>query len=787
MRKLDRKLLRDLAGMKGQAIAIVLVIASGIAVFVMALCAYATLKHGQSTFYRDYRFADIFANTRRCPNSLVPRIKEITGVSTVEKRFVYNVLLDLPEMIEPATAKLISIPDNGDSRLNRVHITKGRMIEPLRTGEVVVSEGFAEAHGYLPGAQVQAVLNGRLQNLTIVGIALSPEFVIQIQDGAFLPDVERYGIFWMSERQMEAAFDMTGAFNSVSLKKTHGSNEEDIIAQLDKLLEPYGSRGAYGRDEVVSHQFVNDELKQLRTMATLAPSIFLSVAAFLLNIVVSRIITQQREQIAALKAFGYSNWEVGSHYLSLVLVIALLGMLSGTLFGIWMAQNLTELYHQFYKFPLLSLHLDTIAILLALLITTLVSCIGTWFAVRSAIRLPPAEAMRPEPPATYRSTLFERWLPARLMPAELRMIIRNVRRKPIKSIASVIGIAMSVAVLIVGSFSLDSLDYLVDFQFRKAQRQDLSVAFVEPATASVLYELESLPGVLRSETSRGVASRIHFGHTSKRVGIVGLEPNPKLFRLLDVNEEQVSIPENGIMLNTALAGILGVKLGQVVRVEVLEDERPKLDLEVTALVNEFGGTNAYMHKAAIHRLLGESMVATGAFLKVDENSIESVYQELQQRPGVASVANKNATIQSFLDTVAENMLTMRTFNALFAVVIAIGVVYNSARISLSEQSRDLATMRVIGFHTREVSTILLGEISLFTLVALPVGCAIGYTLAWGMILGLATENYRIPLVVNTSTFAFACTVVVLATFVSGLLVQRRIAKLDLVSALKTRD
>ncbi len=787
MRKLDRKLLRDLSKLKTQAIAIGAVIASGIAVFVMALCAYASLKEGQHRFYRDFRFADVFATTRRCPDALLDRIRDIEGVVLAERRLVYDVQLRVANMVEPATGKLISIPPQGNSRLNQVYLARGRMVEPGRTGEAVVSEAFAEAHQLVPGDSVEAILNGRLQTLHVVGIALCPEFVMQIQSGTLLPDTERFGIFWMNEQDLEAAFDMAGAFNSVSAKLAYGANREEILDRMDDLLEPYGSTGAYGREENISHQFVNDELKQLRTMATIAPSIFLSVAAFLLNIVVSRIISQQREQIAALKAFGYSNLEVGMHYLNLVLVIALSGMVAGIGFGIWMAKNLTIMYQQFYKFPLLSLEIDPIAILLAVLITFAVTVVGTWFAVWRAVSLPPAEAMRPEPPPTFRPTWIERILPTGVMPAEFRMIVRSLQRKPVKAVASITGVALAIAVLIVGSFSLDALDYLIDFQFRKAQRQDLTVGFIEPATSSVVYELSHLRGVTVSETTRAVPARLHFQHRSKRVGITGLSPDPELFLLLDEAEQRVAVPEHGIMLNSALAGILGVELGGTVRAEILEGERPTLDLEVTAIVNEFGGTNAYMRKSQLHQLLKESEVANGAFLKVDANQQAQVYERLQLRPGVASVSIKDAAIKSFTDTIAENMLTMRSFNILFAVVIAIGVVYNSARISLSEQSRDLATMRVVGFYTREVSTILLGEITLITTLAIPVGCLIGYGLAWAMILGLATENYRIPLVVNGSTFAFSCGVVVLATLVSGIIVKRRIARLDLVSVLKTRE
>ena len=787
MRKLDRKLLRDLAQMKGQAFAILVVIAAGVATFVMSMCSYKSLEWSRDYFYREFRFADVFAETSRAPDAMIPRIQEISGVAAVETRLVYDVLLDVPEMTEPASARLISVADSGTSSLNQLYISRGRMLEPERTGEVVISEIFADAHGFVSGDTVKAIINGKSQVLTIVGTALSPEYVMQVQPGSILPDNKRFGIFWMNQRDLEAAFDMNGAFNSVAIKLAYMNNRDQVIDDLDRLLKPYGSVGGYDRDEQLSHQYISDELKQLRSTAIMSPAIFLSVAAFLLNIVVSRIIAQQREQIAALKAFGYTNLEVGLHYLSLVLMISLGGTISGTLFGFWMASGMTELYGEFYKFPVLEFQFDAFAVATSFLLTTAVAVIGTWVAVAASIRLPPAEAMRPEPPPSYQPTLLERLLPRRTISPEIRMVIRNVARKPVKASLSVVGLALAISVMVLGNFSLDAMNYLMDFQFRKAQRQDLTVVFVEPATESVIYEMRELEGVLDSETMRSVATRIRYQNRSRRIGIMGLEHDPQLYRLLDKSEHEVRVPAFGIMLSTKLADLLGVRLGESVIVEVLEDKRPTVTLEVTALVEEYTGLNAYMDKQQLHKVLKESSVASGAFLKVDFNSIEDVYQELERRPGVANVTIKRAMLDSFRDTVAENILVMRSFIIFFAAVIAIGVVYNSARISLSERSRDLATMRVIGFSRREVSIVLLGEIALFTVAAIPLGCLFGYGLAGVMTAGLDTDNYRIPLIVSRNTYGLAAIVVIVATLLSSLVVQRRINALDLVGVLKSQD
>lgn len=787
MRKLDQKLVRDLWRMKGQAFATILVITAGVATFVMSMCSSASLESSKATFYQESRFADIFSTVRRCPKAVASRLRSISGVSAVETRLVYDVFVDVPDMKEPATARLISVPDRVRSELNKLYIARGRMIEPGRTGEIVISQTFADAHSLVAGDFVTAIINGRQQELSIVGVALSPEYVIQIQPGGMLPDDKRFGVFWINERDLEAAFDMSGAFNSACLKLAYGGNQHEVIEEIDRLLKPYGGVGAYGRDQQISHQYLSDELSQLRGMALVAPAIFLSVAAFLLNIIVSRIISQQREQIAALKAFGYTNHEVGVHYLNLVLVISLIGSAAGLTFGFWMAANVTETYQKFYKFPLLVFQIDKQAVLSALLLTSGAGILGTWWSVRKAVKLPPAEAMRPEAPPSHRRTILERCLPTNFLSTEIRMIVRNIARRPLKAGLSVVGIAMAISVMILGHFSLDAVNYIMDFQFRKAQRQDLTVTFIEPTTASVLHEMRQLRGILDSEMTRGVATRIRYQNRSRRVGVMGLETDPQLYRLLNTSAKPVQIPETGIMLNDKLARLLGAGLGDLVTIEVLEHKRPTVVVEVTGIVEEYSGVNAYMNKQRLHSLLQESSVASGAFLRVDANRMNDVFNELRSRPGVGSVAVKEAVIDSFQKTIAENLFVMRSFIVGFAAVIAIGVVYNSARISLSEQRRDLATMRVVGFTRREVTTVLLGEIALLTIAAIPVGWLVGYLLAAVMCNGLDTDNYRIPLIVSRGTYALATVVVVTATMLSGLLVQRRIKKLDLVAVLKTRE
>ncbi len=787
MSSLDRKLWRDLWGMKGQALAIAVVIASGVATFVMSLSTLHSLKLTQSVFYRDYHFADVFASLKRAPESLRESIRAIPGVQQVETRIVASANLDLPDYPDPATGHLVSTGQFGESLLNQIYLREGRMVDPTRDDEVLVSDAFAEAHGYRPGDHIAAILNGRRKELTIVGTALAPEFIYQIRAGDMFPDFKSYGILWMAHQPLANAFDMDGAFNDVAITLAAHASADDVIQRLDQLLARYGGLGAYSRKDQVSHRYLSEEFKQLEQMATMFPTIFLGVAAFLLNVVVSRLVRTQREEIATLKAFGYSNLDVIEHFSKLIIVIVLAGVVLGTGLGIWFGYGLSSLYSKFYKFPFMLYELQPRVVAIAALISVGAALLGTLYAVMQAARQPPAEAMRPEPPAHYRESVVEKLGLRRWLAQPTRMIVRNLERRPLKSLLSAVGIAFSCAIVMTGTFSSDAVDYMINVQFGLAQRDDISVTFVEPTSYRSYYDLLSLPGVEYGEVFRSVPVRLHFEHREYRSAIQGFDPGGDLMRLLDENLDPIALPAGGLLLTDQLASILGAKPGDMLTVEILEGARPVRQVPLAAVVKEFIGVSAYMRRDALNRMMREGDAISGAFLRADQRYQNAIYTELKGMPRIAATVVRRKALKSFQDTMAQTILTFAFFNTLLAGSIAFGVVYNSARIALSERSRELASLRVLGFTRGEVSYILLGELAILTVLAIPLGFVVGYAMCYSMSIGMQTDLYRIPLIIDPSTYSFAAVVVLLASVISGLIVRRKVDHLDLVAVLKTRE
>jgi putative ABC transport system permease protein len=785
MAVLDRKLVRDLRRMKGMAAAIAFVIAAGVATFVMSFGTVHALDETRRAFYERHHFADVFAGVTRAPERILAAIQAIPGVQRAQSRIVKDVFLDIDGLSEPASGRLISAPAPGG--LNGVIIRRGRLPEPGRVGEVAISEAFADANGFEPGDGFKATMNGRKRRLTIVGIVLSPEYVYSIAPGALMPDDRRFGVIWMNRASLAAAFDLDGAFNDVSLTLSRHGRVKAVLTHLDEILKPYGGVGAIARKDQSSHWFLSSEIDQLRTMATVLPTIFLAVSAFLLNMVVSRLVATEREQIGLLMAFGYANSAIAAHYLKFVLSIVLIGVILGAAMGVWLGRSVTDVYTQFYRFPALDYHLNLVDIGIAALVSSAAGVLGVWNAIHRAVTISPATAMIPAAPLMYRQGFLQRLGASRIFDTLTAMIVRQMLRRPIRAGLTVTGVALAFAVLMMTLHWLDAIEHIIQTTFEHAKRYDVQVSFVEPQSSRAAHQLARLPGVQAVEPFRATPVRYRFGRAERRDALMGVVDAPRLDLALDSNDAPVRISETGLTVSSKLASLLGAKLGDVLTVEILEGRRPVLREPITKIFESYLGTPSFMRLPALNAALREGPRISGAYILADPRYEDALNAKLKNTPMVAGVSFRAAIIRSFRDTLAETINFMVGFYIVFAGTLAFGVTYNSARISLSERGRELASLRVLGFSKLEISYVLLGELTLLTLAALPFGAVLGLGLSWMMTHLFETDLYRIPLYFERSTIGVTAIVIVAALGLSAASVWRRIEELDLIAVLKTRE
>ena len=792
LRAIHRMALRDLWHMRGQALAIALVIASGIAMLVMSQSTLVSLTETRERLYHDLRFSDVWAQVKRAPLSVAARAAELPGVNAVQPRLLASAKLALTDFADPIEAVVLSLPRSEGHEAqaapqNRLYLRQGHLPEPQASDQVLVSESFAQAHGLLPGDSLRATLRGRTQVFRIAGVAISPEYIYQIKPGAMFPDYERFAIVWMNEEALAAALDLRGAFNQLVLQLAPDANEQDVIDGLDSLLARYGGRGAHGRMDQVSYRFLFEEFRQLGTMTRVFPTIFLGVAAFLLNVVFTRLVGTQREQVAVLKAFGYSTLDVALHYGLIVLLICLLGSALGVLGGVWMGQQLAAVYQTYFRFPFLDFRLSLPVALAGVGVSLLAALLGTGRAVLAAASEPVAQAMRPAAPARYHRTLAEVLGVAHWLSPANRIIVRQIERRPVKSLMTVVGLALAGAIMMMARFQTGSIHFMVELQYRLTQQHDLSASFIEPVPRRALHELAALPGVDAVEGLRSVPVRLRHDSRHQQVSLTGLPADSRLRHALNERLQSTVLAPDGLVLNEHLAKRLGVGVGDRVWVEVLEGRRKLLLLPVTQLVREYVGMQAYMQLQALNRALGDGDVVNIALMTLDESMEANVLEALDRRPAVMGAESRHSAVRALYRSIGEMTSTFTWISLLMGATINFGVVYNAARIALAERGRELASLRVLGMTQGEVSYILLGELGLLVVLSIPLSFAAGYGLSWYMAHQLQSDLYRVPVHIPDSAYAFAALVTVASAVLSGLAVRWRVRQLDLIAVLKTRE
>ena len=786
MRVLNRKMLRDLRRIWPQTLAIALVLGCGIMVLVGAQATQATLIETRAAYYDQHRFADVFAGATRAPADIVAAAHLIPGVAKAEGRISFHAVLDVAGMAEPASARVLSIPEGG-ATLNLPLVRLGRLPEPDRADEVALSEPFAQAHGLVPGREFRAVLNGQLRALTVTGWVLSPEFIYTIAPGAMMPDDRRFGVIWMNEATAAAAMDMSGAVNDLALRLTRDADERAVIAALDRLLEPFGGTGVHGRDRQMSHVFLDGELQQLGAMAAFMPPIFLIVAAFLVQMVLGRLITLERRQIGLLNALGYGRRDIAAHYLKLAALIGAMGILLGWAFGWWIAEAMIGLYQDFFRFPFLIRDWGSWALVVSAGMGVATVVLGALRPVWATLRLRPAEALLPPAPPHFGKSIADRLLMRLRVRQTTMMILRSILRWPGRAAITVLGVSASVAVLVMSYFLFDSVERLTQSVFSQANRQQVTLTLARPMGESAVQDALTLPGVSRAEGAYVVPVRAVHGHRIRLTAVQAHFPGAELARLVD-DAGQVVVPgTEGVILPVTLARALDLRAGDLLRLELLAAPRSILHLPVAGLIAQGMGQDVHISAAALFAATGSAPQVNMIHLAVQADRMDALSAAIKQTPGVAGLSDWAEVRRQFDATLSENMLTMVGLYTLIGLLIAVGVIYNAARILVSERSYELASLRVLGFSRFEVGYVLVGEMMLLTLVAIPLGWLAGYGLAQGVVGAMSTEIVQIPFFISRRTFALAGLAVFFAALGAVLVVRRRLDRVDLAMALKARD
>ncbi len=712
------------------------------------------------------------------------KLRAIDGVVAVDARASGGGLRPVPGLDRPAHVTLIALPDQDAYALDRVSLAAGRM--PERPDEAVALKAFLDAAHVSLGQRLTATVSGRQVSLTIVGAGVSPEYVYSTSQ-TLLPDDAHEAVLWAPKATVEGASGEVGAFARVALKLSGDTPPAQVLPQVDRLLAPYGGTAAQARADQPSNKFVSDSLRRLRILSVILPPIFLAVAAVLTHMVMARLVETEREQIGLLKAFGFSNREVAVPYLKLAAVIGVVGVAAGGLAGAALAAALTGIYAQYFRFPVFTAQFDWTVFAMTGAVAIAAAVAGASLAAMRAAALPPAVAMQAAAPTVYRRGFLDRLDLADRLDQPTRMILRRIERFPGKTALTAGGLALSLALLVSTQFLQDALDRVIDDAFYRAQRWSAQVTFFHPRDLSAVAEAMRLPGVIAAEPVRDTGAWAEGPAGRKQAAVIGLDPGATLVQPLDTQGRRLPLLGRGVVLSSALAERLGLKAGDFVDLDILEGQRPHLYLPITALADDYSGLNVYIDRRALNGLLGEGDLASSADLIAAPDATPRLYQALVQIPQIIAASSRDDTVANWRATTAKSFSITIGFYLTFSGAIALGVAYNMGRITLAERSRDLATLQVLGFTRGECAYILYGELALIALIALPVGTGLGTLMAQGLVKAFSRDELRLPVAITPRTMAVSISAYAASVALGCLMLQRQLARLDMVAVLKTRD
>jgi putative ABC transport system permease protein len=777
---LDRKLVRDLWSFRGHALGIVLVLACAAATVSMSFSVQRSLDDTREDYYRHYGFADLFVSVAGTPLSLVTAIRRIPGVAAAAPRIVGYGAISVDGFGEPVTGRLVSLPEADNPPVNALVLRQGRWPAPDHREEVLVNEAFAAAHGLRPGGRLTLTVGGLRRDVTIAGVALSPEFIFALGPGQIVPDDRRFGIVWMAEPELAAAVGLTGRFNDLAVRLGPATSAASVIEPLARLLASHGSADIHDRNRQFSHAFVSSQLEVLGAIGLLVPAIFLGVALLLLHASMLRIVELQRAEIGIAKALGFDDRTIGWHYVKFALVLAGAALVLGPPVGIALGYGVTAIYAEFFHFPFLRYGPDYLAIAAVIVVLGCAAALAALHPAARAAALAPAAAMRPAGPVTYRRIAGKRparhgtWLPV--------MVLRQLGRRPLRPLLTMLAVAFAMGLQIATLFSFDALDEIVDVFYARAQRQDATIVFAGRLPDTVLADVSGWPGVRTVEGRLDVPARLAVGGTSRQAVLTGLPAGSTLQRLLDPALAPTPIPGEGIALSRRLATRLKIGVGD--RVTISPVAGRSFELPVAALVEQYIGMGAYMELGALDRLLGDGSMVSGADVKLTAGDASGFLGALRNASLVAGYVPRTATVTAFRETMARTLTIIVSAFVAFAAIAAFAIVDATVRVVLSERIRELAVMRALGFGQGTVVLLLAGELGAAVLLALPVGALVGPGLGQLIVWNLDNDLFHVPLVVGWRSYAIAGATVLAATALSFALAARRLRDVDVPATLR---
>jgi putative ABC transport system permease protein len=793
VKSLDRKLLRDLWGNKGMILAVTSIIALGVMCFVALQSAHRNLETSKIDYYQMCRMADFWVDLKKVPLAELDRVRAIRGVKSIESRISFLATADLEDHEAPLTGLMLSLPNHPGHPINDIVLRQGGYFSDEKENEVIVNDAFAKVHGLYPGRRLHLLLNNRREELLVVGTAISSEFVYLVGPGSIIPAPKTYGVFYLKHDFAEEVFQFEGAANQFVGKFDEHLNtaeRDEILLKIERLLDDFGVSDAKPLSRQTSNQFLSGEIDGIGAFAKIVPLVFLTVAALLLNVLLTRLTRQQRTVIGTLKALGYSDRSIFVHFLEFGLCVGALGGLFGCILGYVYCGFMIWLYNFFFAFPRLENQFFPDLHLIGLSVSLICSLTGSAYGAAGMLRLNPAAAMRPEPPRVVGAIPLERitWLWSRLG-SGTRMAFRTLFRQRFRTAVAIFASSMGAMLMTNGFMLAASQSFLVDFQFYQSSKADFDFALRDEQGREALDEIRALPGVDYVEPQFIVPCTLVNGSRRQKCGVTGLAPGARLTRPMSADGTPVPVPDRGLLLSTRLAEILNVQDGDSLLLIPARGHRRSVEVTVAAVFDSFLGLDCYADQLYLSRLIDEEFAMNSAQVLANQEptALRALYREVKRLPGIQSTRSRRDSVRMLEETLLQNQKIFLFIITSFSGVIFCGSIINTSVVNLAERQREVATLRAIGYTPVEVGNIFLRENVATNLVGTLLGLPLGWMLTWLIARNYGTDLIRLPLVQSPLVWLETGFFAALFMGLAHTVVQYMIFKMNFVEALKVKE
>lgn len=792
MTPLNRKLCRDIILARGQLAAVAAIMAVGVAAYVGMSGTCRNLEAAKRSYYTRCQMADFWVHLKKAPVSEVAALSAMDDVAALRTRISYQVTVDLDDVARPLTGLVVSMPAERRAVINDIVLKRGGYFSRKRRNEVIVSDDFATKRGLTPGDRVHLLLNNQRKELFVVGTADSSEFTYLVSPGGIVPDPANYGVFYIKRRYAEEVFDFEGACNEVvgRLVPSAQRRPERVLQTIETRLATFGVISKTALKQQPSNFILTNEIQQGKEMATMLSSIFLLVAALVLNVLLSRMAEQQRTVVGTLKAIGYTNRQILRHFFGFGIVVGAMAGLAGWPGGYWLSHAMTNMYRPIFDFPRLDNQLYPSLMAQGMVMSLVFAVLGTLRGVRAVQRLKPAEAMRPRPPQTGRSVILERWRWFwHRLGFQTQMVLRGLFRTRVRTLVGIFAAAMGAAIMVAAFYYRDAFVYLIQFQYEEIDRSDYTLVFRDERGDGALAEVRDLPGVNRAEPLLTVAGTLHHGRHRKKSAITGVKPDAQLTVPRDANAERVRVPRTGLLLTRQLAEILHAQPGDRLTLIPNRGLRRPVDVPVVRVVDSYLGLGAYADIDYLDHVVGEASALNQIQLSVDRGlrTRRALYRELKRLPTLQAVVATRQAKENVEDEMLKMMTTMAYFLIAIAAVIYSGSILNAALISISERQREIATLRVLGYGPRAIGGIFLRESLIVNVVGALLGLPLGYFISLASAAGFDSELFRMPRVIQPISLVVTVVLAIVMCLASHFIVQTVINKMDWREAIKVKE